>query len=83
MDMEEVDTLCADAAKVTTLGGRVVISAARQQVNVICGFIIQRNVSLLHINVCTYIYFKFIYLKISAVFIQKTTQFWLYVHFNK
>ncbi|XP_014092302.2 unconventional myosin-Va isoform X1 [Bactrocera oleae] len=31
MDMEEIDTLCADAAKVTTLGGRVVISASRQQ----------------------------------------------------
>ncbi|XP_067632478.1 unconventional myosin-Va isoform X2 [Eurosta solidaginis] len=32
MEMEEIDTLCADAAKVTTLGGRVVISASRQQV---------------------------------------------------
>lgn len=53
--MEEIDTLCADAAKVTTLGGRVVISASRQQVNVMCGFLIQRNVSLLHIIVCTYL----------------------------
>lgn len=32
MDMEEIDTLSADAAKTHTLGGRVVISAARKQV---------------------------------------------------
>lgn len=32
MEMEEIDTLSADAAKTHTLGGRVVISAARKQV---------------------------------------------------
>ncbi|KAM7342647.1 dilute class unconventional myosin isoform 2-T2 [Cochliomyia hominivorax] len=32
MEMEEVDTLSADAAKTHTLGGRVVISAAKKQV---------------------------------------------------
>ncbi|XP_075169246.1 dilute class unconventional myosin isoform X2 [Haematobia irritans] len=32
MDMEEIDTLSADAAKTHTLGGRVVISAARKPV---------------------------------------------------
>ncbi|XP_005184334.1 unconventional myosin-Va isoform X3 [Musca domestica] len=31
MEMEEIDTLSADAAKTHTLGGRVVISAARKQ----------------------------------------------------
>lgn len=34
MDMQEIDTLSADAAKTQTLGGRVVISAAKRQVNI-------------------------------------------------
>jgi len=32
MTLEEIDTLCVDSAKSSTLGGRVVISAGRKQV---------------------------------------------------
>lgn len=35
MEMEEIDTLSADAAKTHTLGGRVVISAAKKQVSLL------------------------------------------------
>lgn len=35
MEMEEIDTLSVDAAKTHTLGGRVVISAAKKQVHLL------------------------------------------------
>lgn len=56
MDMEEIDTLSADAMKTQTLGGRVVISAAKKQVKLLCTIVILLQIYGKSLNYISFIF---------------------------